>query len=104
MQRISLYLVGILLIILSFILEFLGIGRLIILVLGLFLIDIQVTKNYPHKIIFLLILPIILLVATYGIDLLLVSQFKRIPVFSYEIKSSDAMQTYNSIFYRVCLW
>lgn len=101
MQKISLYLVGILLIILSYILDFLGIGRLIILILGLFLIDIQVTKNYPHKIIFLLILPIILLVATYGIDLLLVAQFKRIPVFSYEIKSSDTMQTYNSIFYRV---
>ena len=42
-----------------------------------------------------------MLVFSYGIDTLLFYTLKRVPVFSYAIKSSDKMRTYNSFFYRV---
>lgn len=101
MKKIYLFILGLILIGISFIFSTLNIIRLMFLILGIFLIDIQVTKNYPKKIIFLMLLPIILLVTTYGIDILLVKYCHKIPIFSYEIVSSKKVKTYNSFFYRV---
>ena len=100
MQKIWLLIIGIILIILSFSLDFLGIFRLIILIIGILLIDMQITKNYPKSKILLLFLPIFLLIVAFGLDILLVANFNKVPVFSYEIKSSEKVSTYNSFFYR----
>lgn len=56
--------------------------------------------SFKRKIFYLFSL-VILIIISYGIDCFLYTSFKKIPLFSYEIKSSENISVYNSIFYRI---
>lgn len=101
MQRVGFYLLGFIFLILGFVFNYLGIWRLIMVIVGLILIDMQFTKNHASKLLISIFFPLGLLILTYGLDWILVANLNRVPVFSYEVKSSDKLSTYNSFFYRV---
>ncbi len=96
-----LYIGGFVLIILSFLLNFFSVARLVLLIGGILLIDIETTLKLAKHPFIILIIPLFLLVFTYGVDMLLATKLNRVPIYSYEIKSSKNMATYNSFFYRI---
>lgn len=101
MKRVVLYIIGILLVIIGLVLNTFSFWRICLLLLGIILITINLTLNYPKRIMLLISMPLILLLFTYTIDTILVTNLKRIPVYSYRIKSSEKVRTYNSFLYRV---
>ena len=100
MRKIVLLVAGLLLVLISFLLNYYTMSRLFLLIIGIIIIDIYFTVKYPKKILLLLSLPILFLILTYGIDILLVKYFNRIPIYSYEERSSEKLSVYNSFFYR----
>ena len=100
MRKLVLLFSGMILVLISFLLNYFTMTRLFLLVIGIIIIDIYFTVKYPKKILLLLSLPIIFLGLTYGLDILLVKYFNRVPIYSYEIKSSEKVSVYNSFFYR----
>ena len=97
---------GLTLMIVPFLINIYSIFRIISLVLGIILITVSLCLKKKRNIFYIILVPLIMLVFSYGIDTLLFYTLKRVPVFSYAIKSSDKMRTYNSFFYRVydCNW
>ncbi|MEG1288068.1 MAG: hypothetical protein RSD29_01785 [Bacilli bacterium] len=93
--------IGSLFIIIAFLVNCYSIFRLVLLATGIFLIVLQYTINKPKHIIFLVLLPIILIVSTYLVDTALFDYAKRLPIYVYEVKSSDKVSSYNSFFYRI---
>lgn len=89
------------LMIVPFLINIYSIFRIISLVLGIILITVSLCLKKKRNIFYIILVPLIMLVFSYGIDTLLFYTLKRVPVFSYAIKSSDKMRTYNSFFYRV---
>jgi hypothetical protein len=60
------------------------------------------SRNLENKKLVLAILEFIgLLAITFGIDFLLVYLTSYVPIYSYEVKSSNTVYTYNSFYYRV---
>lgn len=92
---------GLTLMIVPFLINIYSIFRIISLVLGIILITVSLCLKKKKNIFYIILVPLIMLVFSYGIDTLLFYTLKRVPVFSYAIKSSDKMRTYNSFFYRV---
>lgn len=92
---------GLTLIIVPFVINVYSIFRIIGLLLGIVLITISFCLKKKRSIFLILLVPILLFVASYGLDTLLFYKLKHVPVFSYAIKSSNKMFTYNSFFYRV---
>ena len=92
---------GLTLMIVPFLINIYSIFRIISLVLGIILITVSLCLKKKRNIFYIILVPLIMLVFSYGIDTLLFYTLKRVPVFSYAIKSSDKMRTYNSFFYRV---
>lgn len=92
---------GLTLMIVPFLINIYSIFRIISLVLGIILITVSLCLKKKRNIFYIILVPLIMLVFSYGIDTLLFYTLKRVPVFSYAIKSSDKMKTYNSFFYRV---
>lgn len=92
---------GITIMILPFLINAYSIFRIIGLILGIILITVSLCLKKKRNIFFIILVPIILLVFSYGIDTLLFYTLKRVPVFSYAIKSSSKVKTYNSFFYRI---
>ena len=92
---------GLTLMIVPFLINIYSIFRIISLVLGIILITVSLCLKKKRNIFYIILVPLIMLVFSYGIDILLFYTLKRVPVFSYAIKSSDKMRTYNSFFYRV---
>lgn len=92
---------GLTLMIVPFLINIYSIFRIISLVLGIILITVSLCLKKKRNIFYIILVPFIMLVFSYGIDTLLFYTLKRVPVFSYAIKSSDKMRTYNSFFYRV---
>ncbi len=101
MKKVVLYIIGFLLIIISLVLNTFSFWRISLLLLGIILITINLTLNYPKKTFLLISMPLILLLFTYTIDTILATNLKKIPVYSYRIKSSEKVSTYNSFLYRV---
>lgn len=93
--------IGISLCILSFIINVYSVLRLVSLLLGIILIVVSYSLKKKRNILLIILLSILLGVFSYGVDMILVFKLKHIPVFSYSIKSSDYVSTYNSFFYRV---
>ena len=87
--------------IVPFLINIYSIFRIISLVLGIILITVSLCLKKKRNIFYIILVPLIMLVFSYGIDTLLFYTLRRVPVFSYAIKSSDKMRTYNSFFYRV---
>ncbi len=90
-----------LLIVFSFLYNSYTILRILTLILGIifFLVGMHLKKKrrlYIYLLIFILLIGV-----SFGIDYLLCKYAKRIPIFSYEVKSSKTVSTYNSFFYRV---
>ncbi len=75
--------------------------RLFCLGLGIMLLVISLLFTKKRKILLIIIAPIFLITLSYGCDLLLFYQFERIPIYTYEVKSSDDVSTLNSAFYRI---
>lgn len=92
---------GLTLMIVPFLINIYSIFRIISLLLGIILITVSLCLKKKRNIFYIILVPLIMLVFSYGIDTLLFYTLKRVPVFSYAIKSSDKMRTYNSFFYRV---
>lgn len=92
---------GLTLMIVPFLINIYSIFRIISLVLGIILITVSLCLKKKKNIFYIILVPLIMLVFSYGIDTLLFYTLKRVPVFSYAIKSSDKVKTYNSFFYRV---
>lgn len=92
---------GLTLMIVPFLINIYSIFRIISLVLGIILITVSLCLKKKRNMFYIILVPLIMLVFSYGIDTLLFYTLKRVPVFSYAIKSSDKMRTYNSFFYRV---
>lgn len=92
---------GLTLMIVPFLINIYSIFRIISLVLGIILITVSLCLKKKRNIFYIILVPLIMLVFSYGIDTLLFYTLRRVPVFSYAIKSSDKMRTYNSFFYRV---
>lgn len=92
---------GLTLMIVPFLINIYSIFRIISLVLGIILITVSLCLKKKRNVFYIILVPLIMLVFSYGIDTLLFYTLKRVPVFSYAIKSSDKVKTYNSFFYRV---
>lgn len=92
---------GLTLMIVPFLINIYSIFRIISLMLGIILIIVSLCLKKKRNIFYIILVPLIMLVFSYGIDTLLFYTLKRVPVFSYAIKSSEKVKTYNSFFYRV---
>lgn len=92
---------GLTLMIVPFLINIYSIFRIISLMLGIILITVSLCLKKKRNIFYIILVPLIMLVFSYGIDTLLFYTLKRVPVFSYAIKSSEKVKTYNSFFYRV---
>lgn len=101
MKKFYLLIIGILLCITPYCVNTYTMFRLIIISLGMIILIISYAIYEKKQLLLLLILPLLLVICTYTIDHLLVSKLKRIPIYAYQIKSSDAVRTYNSFAYRV---
>lgn len=100
-RSIILLILGVILLIIPFIFNDYSIVRLILLALGIFLVTLSLVFFKKRNIFLIILTPIILICLSYALDTFLFYQFNRIPLFVYEIKSSDRMRTYNSFFYRI---
>lgn len=96
-KALLLKIMGLLLIIISFLVNQYSIIRLVTILLGIIFIVLANKK----KTIYTLIEGILFVILLFGIDTILVQYLNRIPIFAYEIKSATNMSTYNSFFYRV---
>ena len=96
-----LYILGILFIIVPLFLNFYSILKLISCVLGIVILIITKAINNKKIIISSLGILVISSLVLYGVDLLSVKLFNSYPIISLEEKSSDKMQVYNAVLYRV---
>lgn len=101
MKKVYLLIIGILLCIAPYCVNTYTMFRLIVISIGMILLIISYAIYEKKHLLLLLILPLLLVACTYTIDHILVSKLKRIPIYAYQIKSSDAVRTYNSFAYRV---
>lgn len=92
---------GLTLMIVPFLINIYSIFRIISLIVGIILITVSLCLKKKRNTFYIILVPLIMLVFSYGIDTLLFYTLKRVPVFSYAIKSSEKVKTYNSFFYRV---
>lgn len=92
---------GLTFMIVPFLLNTYSIFRIISILFGVLLITLSLCLKKKKNIFMKILIPLFLLAICYGTDTLLFYSFKRVPVFSYQIKSSKTMKTYNSFFYRV---
>lgn len=93
--------VGIFLIIVPFFFNQYSLLRALSVWVGIILILVGIFFNKKKNIIKILILLIIFISVFFGIDFILAKYLNRVPIMSYEIKSSDKVATYNSLFYRM---
>lgn len=100
-RSIVLLVVGVILLIIPFCFDVYNLLRLITLALGIFLVTLGLVFSKKKNIFLIILTPIILLCLSYAVDTFLFYQFNRIPLFVYEIKSSEQVSTYNSFFYRI---
>lgn len=93
--------IGISLCIVPFLINIYSIFRIISLILGIIFILVSLILKRKRSIFYIILIPLIMLVFSYGIDTLLIYTLKRIPIFSYVIESNKNVKTYNSLFYRI---
>ncbi len=93
--------IGIIVIVVSFILKKFDYARLLELLLGVLLIEIALIYKKPKRRIIIFLMPFILLTFLYTIDTVLTYKFDCNPIFAKEVVSSNNFKNYNSIFYRI---
>ena len=104
MRKRSLFILifGLLLFIWPFFVNKLILIRLISLCIGALLICLSIFIGSKHNnIIKIVIVPLILILATYSLDYIVVKLFNTIPIICYEKVSSAKVKTYNAIGYRI---
>jgi len=101
MKKFILDLIGIILIIVSFVMEGYNIFRLLIILIGITILTLAIVIKNPKNVFLLLILPILFILLCYVIDCLLFSKYNKLPIFIYEEKSNEKISIYNSFFYRI---
>ena len=92
---------GLTLVIVPFIINVYSIFRLISLIIGILLIMISFCLKKKRSIFLIILVPLIILVVSLGLDTLLVYKLRYVPIFSLQVKSNKDVKTYNSLFYRV---
>ena len=92
---------GLTLVIVPFIINVYSIFRLISLIIGIILIMISFCLKKKRSIFLIILVPLIILVVSLGLDTLLVYKLRYVPIFSLQVKSNKDVKTYNSLFYRV---
>lgn len=90
--------IGTFFIIIPFFFNTYNIIRLISVLLGIVLITISLIFKENKNIYLIIIVPLILIVLTYSLDVLLYVELSKIPIYIYELKSNDKISTYNSFF------
>ena len=98
---IVLFCFSILLIIIPFMFNLYSIYRLVSIMIGILLLSLSASLNKNNHVIMIFVLPLLAFAISYGIDILLFYTFKRIPIYIYEVVSSDRVSNYNSFFYRI---
>ncbi len=92
---------GIILILIPFILNIYSIFKLLILIVGIALFELSFVLSKKRNLIFLLCLPILLIIFTYGIDYIKTFTLNLKPIYVWENKINAKVSVYNSIFYRI---
>ena len=100
-RYITLFSIGLVFMILPFLINTYSFIRIISLLLGIILVVVSLIIKKKRNIFYIILIPVLLIVFTYGIDTLLFYTLKNIPIYSYRIQSNKSMNTYNSFFYRV---
>lgn len=100
-KSIILLILGVILLIVPFCFAGYSLIRLITLAIAIFLITLSLVFFKKRNIFLIILTPVILICLTYAIDTFMFYKFNRIPLFVYEVKSSDSVSTYNSFFYRI---
>ena len=100
-KEVLLKVLGILFVIIPFLFNEYSLLRALSVWIGILLIIGGIFFNKKKNILKILALIIIFISIFFGIDFLLAKYFNRVPIMSYEIKSSNKVATYNSLYYRM---
>lgn len=100
-RAIFLFSLGIIFTIVPYLFNEYALWRLFCLGFGIILLVLSLLFEKNRKMLLIIIAPLFLITLSYGFDFWLFYQFERIPIYTYEIKSSDQVSTLNSAFYRV---
>ncbi len=99
-KSLVLLIIGFLFLIIAFVIGSYNIIKVVFLLVGIVLCSFVVFVNYKNYITSILVF-LFLLIASYGIDTFLFYKFDKIPIYVYEVSSSDKVKVYNSLFYRI---
>ncbi len=99
-EKIILFIIGILFILIAYLINIYSIYRLLLLCLGILLITLSII-NKKNNLFLIIYIPILLLIITYSIDYINTYLFNFKPIFAIEKKTNDKVSTINSLFYRI---
>lgn len=100
MRRKILFIIGLILYVVPFLINTYSLIRLLAISIGIILLVLSIVLEEKRKLFLVVLTPFLLIIGSYGLDSILFIKFNRIPIFSYEMKSSEKVSTYNSFFYR----
>ena len=100
-EKITLLVIGFVLVFIPFLINTYSIYRLICLGIGIILIDIALVLGKKINFFLVLYLPILLLIITYSLDYMKTYMLDLKPIFVFENKITDKISIYNSLFYRI---
>jgi len=100
-RRLIFLIIGLILFLVPYLVNIYTINRLLSLIVGLVFILISLIINKKDKAWRIVFLPIIFLMLSFVIDYASSHFYKNPPIFAEEVKSSEDVSVYNSLFYRV---
>lgn len=100
-KKLFLLIIGILLIVVPFFLNFYSIYKLILVLIGIIIVDIYYATKKKVNIFLIIYLPLILLILTYSVDYIKSYTLNLSPIFVLENKVNEHVSLYNSVFYRI---
>lgn len=100
MKKRILYIISIIYILTSYLLNIYSVFRIVLILSGIILLACLLSNKYKFNI-YIVIYFFLLLISSYFIDYTLSCFKERIPIYSIRIKSNSEISTYNSILYRL---
>lgn len=100
-KKLILIILSLILIIVPFFINIYSIYKLISLSIGIVLLDVSFALGKKVNIFFLVYLPILLIIFTYGIDYIKTYTLNLSPIYIFENKINNNVSIYNSLFYRI---
>ncbi len=100
-SKIIIFIIGLILLIIPFMLNFYSIYKLLAIGLGIILLDVCFVLNKKTNIFLIIYLPILLIIITYSIDYIKTYTLKLSPIYVLENKINNNVSIYNSVLYRV---